>query len=54
MKPKLKEARKIRHSFTKETLKKLQIRGGDFLNEAKKKKFYFLNMVKLLPLHLMK
>jgi hypothetical protein len=31
--PRMREARKIGHKFTKETMAKLKIGGGEFLNE---------------------
>lgn len=37
--PRVREARKIGHKFTEETMAKLQIGGGEFLNEQKKKMF---------------
>lgn len=37
--PGLRDGRKIGHKFTEETLDKLQIGGGEFLNETEKKKF---------------
>jgi hypothetical protein len=37
--PRMKEARKIGHKFTEETMAKLKIGGGEFLNEQEKKMF---------------
>jgi hypothetical protein len=37
--PRVREARKIGHKFTEETMAKLKIGGGDFLNEQEKKMF---------------
>ena len=37
--PRVREARKIGHKFTEETMAKLKIGGGEFLNEQEKKMF---------------
>ena len=37
--PRVREARKIRHKFTEETMAKLRIGGGEFLNEQERKMF---------------
>ena len=37
--PRMREARKIRYRFTEETMAKLKIGGGEFLNEHEKKIF---------------
>jgi hypothetical protein len=38
-KPRVREARKIGYKFTEETMAKLKIGGGEFLNEQEKKMF---------------